>query len=256
MPVDLFPPRAALPWQTQRAWAADTWPWRQIALHTLSSATWWQTEASASPPGFRPRRPSCRRWSETTGRPCWPAEPDSLWVCFHWAYTGSPAYVSEGQRGKLIRQIFSELVIWGRALHTSLSHNPPCYWQIQRKPLITHQEPDAELAEEPLVVLVVLLVVELDVVQRVVGGGEAHLATSVHLKLALFRVNFCLLQKAEWTGRGQHKRVTLMTLNTTENTLTWHGDLNPHFMPYCCPFIHVKTCSPATLAVMCSVKTL
>ncbi|TNN84171.1 hypothetical protein EYF80_005498 [Liparis tanakae] len=62
-------------------------------------------------------------------------------------------------------------------------------------------EPDAELTEEPLVVLVVLLVVELDVVQRVVGGGQAHLTTSVHLKLPLFCVNLCLLEKAGWKWR-------------------------------------------------------
>lgn len=68
--------------------------------------------------------------------------------------------------------------------------------------MITHQEPDAELTEEPLVVLVVLLVVKLDVVQGVVGGGQAHLTTPVHLKLALFCMNFCLLEKTGGIWRG------------------------------------------------------
>ncbi len=68
--------------------------------------------------------------------------------------------------------------------------------------MITHQEPDAKLTEEPLVVLVVLLVIELDVVQRVVGGGQAHLTTPVQLKLTLFCMYFCLLEKAGWTWRG------------------------------------------------------
>ena len=67
--------------------------------------------------------------------------------------------------------------------------------------MITHQEPDAELTEEALVVLVVLLVIELDVVQGVVGGGQAHLTAPVHLKLSLFCVNLCLLQKAVWMWR-------------------------------------------------------
>lgn len=55
--------------------------------------------------------------------------------------------------------------------------------------MITHQEPDAKLTEEPLVMLVVLLVIKLNVVEGVVGGGQAHLAASVQLKLALLRVN-------------------------------------------------------------------
>lgn len=62
--------------------------------------------------------------------------------------------------------------------------------------MVTHQEPDAELTEEPLVVLVVLLVIKLDVVQRVVGGRQAHLTTPVQLKLTLFCMYFCLLEKA------------------------------------------------------------
>lgn len=61
---------------------------------------------------------------------------------------------------------------------------------------ITHQKPDAKLTEEALVVLVVLLVIKLDVVQRVVGGRQAHLTTLVHLKLTLLCIDFCLLQKA------------------------------------------------------------
>lgn len=112
-----------LPWQTQLALAADTWPWRQSAHRTPSSATWWRTEASAFPPGFQPRRPSCRRWSETTERPCWPAVPDSRWACSHWVCTGSPAHM--GERRKRTNQCskleFNRAVIRGRALHTVLS---------------------------------------------------------------------------------------------------------------------------------------
>lgn len=62
--------------------------------------------------------------------------------------------------------------------------------------MITHQEPDAKLAEEPLVVLVVLLVVKLNVVQRVVGGRQTHLTTPVQLKLPLLCVDFCFLKEA------------------------------------------------------------
>lgn len=62
--------------------------------------------------------------------------------------------------------------------------------------MITHQEPDAKLTEEPLVMLVVLLVIKLDVVKRVVGGGQAHLTAPVQLKLTLFCMYFCFLQKA------------------------------------------------------------
>lgn len=57
--------------------------------------------------------------------------------------------------------------------------------------MITHQEPDAKLAEEPLVMLVILLVIKLNVVEGVVGGGEAHLTAPVQLELALLGVNFC-----------------------------------------------------------------
>lgn len=59
--------------------------------------------------------------------------------------------------------------------------------------MITHQEPDAKLTEEPLVMLVVLLVIKLNIVEGVVGGGEAHLTASVQLKLTLLCVYFCLL---------------------------------------------------------------
>lgn len=62
--------------------------------------------------------------------------------------------------------------------------------------MTTHQEPDAELAEEPLVMLVVLLVVKLDVVQGVVGGGQAHLTPPVQLKLTLLGVNLSLFEEA------------------------------------------------------------
>lgn len=67
--------------------------------------------------------------------------------------------------------------------------------------MITHQEPDAKLTEEALVVLVVFLVIKLDVVQGVVGGGQTHLTTPVQLKLTLLCMNFCLLQKAAWMWR-------------------------------------------------------
>lgn len=60
--------------------------------------------------------------------------------------------------------------------------------------MITHQEPDAKLTEEALVVLVVLLVIKFDVVQGVVGGGQAHLTTPIQLELSLLCVNFCLFQ--------------------------------------------------------------
>lgn len=63
--------------------------------------------------------------------------------------------------------------------------------------MITNQEPDAELAEEPLVMLIILLVVKFNVVQRVVGRGQAHLTAPVELKLALLGVYFCFLEKAE-----------------------------------------------------------
>lgn len=65
---------------------------------------------------------------------------------------------------------FNELVIAGCVLHTSLSHGSLLLtdWE---KPVMTHQEPDAELTEEPLVVLIILFVVKFDVVQRVVGRG-------------------------------------------------------------------------------------
>lgn len=65
--------------------------------------------------------------------------------------------------------------------------------------MITHQEPDAKLTEQTLVVLVVLLVVKLDVVQRMVRGRQAHLTTLVKLKLTLFCMNFCLLEQTVWT---------------------------------------------------------
>lgn len=62
--------------------------------------------------------------------------------------------------------------------------------------MITHQEPDAKLTEETLVVLVVLLVIKLNIVQGVVGGGQAHLTTPVQLKLTLFRMYFCFFKEA------------------------------------------------------------
>lgn len=71
---------------------------------------------------------------------------------------------------------------------------------------ITHQEPDAKLTEETLVMLVVLLVIKLDVVKRVVRGRQAHLTTPVQLKLPLFSVDFCLLQKTERAWRVQTNR--------------------------------------------------
>lgn len=75
----------------------------------------------------------------------------------------------------------------------------PCYKQAQEKACdYTHQEPDAKLTEEPLVMLVVLLVIKLDVVQRVVRGGQAHLTPPVQLKFTLFCMYFCLLEKAGW----------------------------------------------------------
>lgn len=62
--------------------------------------------------------------------------------------------------------------------------------------MITHQEPDAKLTEETLVVLVVLLVIKLNIVQGVVGGRQAHLTTPVQLELTLFCVYFCFFKKA------------------------------------------------------------
>lgn len=75
----------------------------------------------------------------------------------------------------------------------SLISRSPCYCQTWEKPVITHQEPDAKLTEEPLVMLVVLLVIKFNIVEGVVGGGEAHLTASVQLKLTLLCVYFCLL---------------------------------------------------------------
>lgn len=44
--------------------------------------------------------------------------------------------------------------------------------------------------------LVVLFIIKLDVVQGVVGGGQAHLTAPVQLKLALLGMNFCLFEEA------------------------------------------------------------
>lgn len=101
---------------------------------------------------------------------------------------------------------FSRVVIGQCALYTSLSHDSFVIDTHRKKPVITHQEPDAKLTEEPLVMLVVLFVIELDVVQRVVRGGQAHLTTSVHLKLTLFCVYFCLFEKAGWIWRGGERQ--------------------------------------------------
>lgn len=40
--------------------------------------------------------------------------------------------------------------------------------------------------------LVILFVIKLNVVQRVVGGRQAHLTTPIQLKLTLLCMNFCL----------------------------------------------------------------
>lgn len=50
--------------------------------------------------------------------------------------------------------------------------------------------------------LVILFVVKFQVVQGVVGGGEAHLTPSVHFKLPLLCMDLCLFQQAN-TGDGQ-----------------------------------------------------
>lgn len=87
--------------------------------------------------------------------------------------------------------------------------------------MITHQEPDAELTEEPLVMLIILLVVKFDVVQRVVGRGQAHLTAPVELKLPLFCVYFCFLEKAECSSRGeQSNNVTCGIVTCVNNTMT------------------------------------
>lgn len=55
-----------------------------------------------------------------------------------------------------------------------------------------YQEPDAKLTEQSLIMLVILFVVKFEVVQRMVGSGEAHLTPSVHLKLPLLCMDLCL----------------------------------------------------------------
>lgn len=59
----------------------------------------------------------------------------------------------------------------------------------------SHQEPDAELTEQPLVMLVVLFVVKLQVVQGMMGWRQTHLTAAVQLKLPQLSVDFGLFQQ-------------------------------------------------------------
>lgn len=113
------------------------------------------------------------------------------------------------RRKRGVREVILSVrvVIKHHLLYTTLSHHSFVIDRHrEKKPVITHQEPDAKLTEEPLVVLVVLFVIKLDVVQRVVRGGQAHLTTSVHLKLTLFCMYFCLFEKAGWIWRGGERQ--------------------------------------------------
>lgn len=65
---------------------------------------------------------------------------------------------------------------------------------------LSHQEPYSELTEQPLVVLVVVLVVEVGVVQGVVGGGQTQLPPPVQLVLPLLRMELRFFQQAAQEG--------------------------------------------------------
>lgn len=44
---------------------------------------------------------------------------------------------------------------------------------------ISHQEPDSKLAQEALIMLVIIFIIKVCVVQGVMGRGEAHLSPAV-----------------------------------------------------------------------------
>lgn len=70
-----------------------------------------------------------------------------------------------------------------------------CNMSSDRHTCASHQEPDAELTEQSLVMLVVLFVVKLQVVQGMMGWRQTHLTPAVQLKLPQLRMDFGLFQQ-------------------------------------------------------------
>lgn len=68
---------------------------------------------------------------------------------------------------------------------------------------ISHQEPDSKLAQEALIMLVIIFIIKVCVVQGVMGRGEAHLSPAVEFMLPLLSMKLCFLQQATKQACGQ-----------------------------------------------------
>lgn len=68
---------------------------------------------------------------------------------------------------------------------------------------ISYQEPDSKLAQETLVMLVIIFIIKVCVVQGVMGRGEPHLSPAVEFILPLLSMKLCFLQQAIKQACGQ-----------------------------------------------------
>lgn len=73
----------------------------------------------------------------------------------------------------------------------------------EKRARISHQEPDSKLAQEALVMLVIIFIIKVCVVQGVMGRGEAHLSPAVEFMLPLLSMKLCFLQQAIKQACGQ-----------------------------------------------------
>jgi len=73
----------------------------------------------------------------------------------------------------------------------------------EKRARISYQEPDSKLAQKALVMLVIIFIIEVCVVQGVMGRGEAHLSPAVEFMLPLLSMKLCFLQQAIKQAFGQ-----------------------------------------------------
>lgn len=67
----------------------------------------------------------------------------------------------------------------------------------------SYQEPYSKLTEQPLVMLIVILVIKVGVIQGVVGRRQAQLPPAVQLMFPLLRVELSFFQQAAAEERFQ-----------------------------------------------------
>lgn len=118
-----------------------------------------------------------------------------LWRLLHFTFLPPYGYASD----RTNKSWLCYLSLWGSPVNSNAVRKLCGVWRKSKSAQWTHQEPDSKLAQKTLVMLVIIFVIEVGVIQRVMGRGEAQLPSPVEFILPLLCMKLSFFQQTKQT---------------------------------------------------------